>query len=81
MSKRVKCKSGLTGWQNRLQKNYNGSFEQFEAYCETWNVHARLGFDTPQAAWDENPIIQGSTDPTDFRVVKKSKKKSVKRRK
>ena len=66
--KRVKCKSGLTGWQERLRKVYH-NFEEFEAYCETWSISERLGYETPEEAWDANPIIQGSTDPSDCCVV------------
>ena len=67
-TKRVKCLSGLTGYQCRLQSNYS-SFEEFEGYCENYGNHKTLGFDTPQEAWDVNPIIQGSTEPSDYRVV------------
>lgn len=66
--KRVKCKSGLTGYQCRLQKNYS-SFEEFEAYSDTYGVSARLGYKTAEQAWKANPIIQGSVNPSDLRVV------------
>jgi hypothetical protein len=65
----VKCKSGLTGYQCRLQNNYAGLAE-FERYAETYGLHSRLGFKTPRAAWDANPTIQGSVEPSDFRKVK-----------
>lgn len=67
--KQVKCKSGLTGWQCRLQKNYDNSFEQFEAYNETYAIATRLGYKNAEEAWKANPIIQGSTEPSDLRVV------------
>jgi hypothetical protein len=66
--KQVKCKSGLTGWQCRLQKNYT-SFEEFKAYSETYGIHQRLGFKSAEEAWDKNPTIQGSTEPSDLCVV------------
>ena len=66
--RKVKCKSGIVGWQNRLQKNYS-SFSEFESYCETYQIHSRLGFKTALEAWETNPIIQGSTIPSDLRVV------------
>lgn len=66
--KQVRCKSGLTGWQGKLQENYS-SFEEFEAYSETYGLAARLGYDDAQEAWDANPIIQGSVNPSDFRKV------------
>jgi len=67
--KRVKCKSGIEGWQCRLRENYDNNFEQFDAYDETYNLAIRLGFDNAEHAWNVNPIIQGSTNPLDFRVV------------
>lgn len=67
--KTVKCKSGLKGWQCKLRKNYDNSFEQFEAYNETYNIAERLGFKTALEAWDKNPLIQGSTEPSDLRIV------------
>ena len=66
--KQVKCKSGLTGYQCRLQENYS-DFEEFEAYSETYAVTKRLGYESAQAAWEANPIIQGSVEPSDLRVV------------
>ncbi len=68
--RQVKCKSGLTGYQCRLRENYAG-FAEFERYAETYGLHGRLGFKTPRAAWNANPMIQGSVDPSDFRKVKK----------
>jgi hypothetical protein len=65
---KIKCKSGLAGWRNRLQKNYS-SFGEFEYYCELYGLHIRLGFDTPQDAWNANPIVEGSVNPFDFRNV------------
>jgi len=65
----VKCKSGLTGYQCRLRANYKG-YKEFESYAETYGLHTRLGYKTPRAAWDANPTVQGSVDPSDFRKVK-----------
>lgn len=67
--KRVKCKSGIEGWQCRLRENYDNNFEQFDAYDEVYNLSIRLGFKNAEHAWNANPIIQGSTNPLDFRVV------------
>ena len=67
--KHVKCKSGLIGFQCKLQDNYD-DFEQFEHYCEMYNVHKRLGYKYACTAWKANPTIQGSVIPSDFRKVK-----------
>ena len=68
MSRTVTCASGLKGWQGKLRKQYS-SFEEFKEYAETYNIHGRLGFETPEAAWEANPEVQGSTNPDDLRVV------------
>ena len=57
--KRVKCRSGLTGWQCRLRNNYK-SYEEWEANADLWGLHIKLGYKTPQNAWRFNPIVQGS---------------------
>jgi hypothetical protein len=67
--KRVRCQSGIEGYQCRLQENYH-DFEQFEAYAEMYGLHTRLGYKTIKGAWKSNPVIQGSTIPSDFRRVK-----------
>lgn len=67
--KRVKCKSGIEGWQSKLQKNYD-SFEEFEYYSEIYGIHSRLGFNSAEEAWDANPMIKGSVIPSDLEVVK-----------
>ena len=63
--KHVTCKSGLRGWQSKFQKVYS-SFEEFEMVCNIYNIHIRLGYLTPRAAWNDNPVIQGSVNPSDL---------------
>jgi len=67
--KQVKCKSGITGWQSRLRKVYD-TFDQFQRLSEFYGLHTRLGYKTARAAWRNNPIVQGSTVPSDYRRVK-----------
>jgi hypothetical protein len=66
--KRVKCKSGVTGWQCRLRRNYT-NFEEFKSYCEIYNIHGRLGFATPEEAWKSNKQIRGSVVPSDLELA------------
>jgi len=66
--KRVKLKSGLEGYQCKLQENYL-SFEEWQSYAETYRLHTRLGYKTIVGAWRSNPTIQGGTNPSDFRKV------------
>ncbi len=63
---RVRCDSGLSGWRCKLRKNY-ASFEEFETYDRVYGLASRLGYASASEAWDANPMIQGSTEPSDFR--------------
>jgi len=63
--KQVIWKSGLSGWQCRLQKNY-ASFAEFEHSSEIYGLHSRLGFADALSAWEQNPLVQGSVHPADF---------------
>lgn len=56
-------------WKGNLRDNYSDNLEQFEAYCETYGIHTRLGFETPREAWNANPKIQVSTDPRDLKII------------
>ncbi len=66
--KRVKCISGIEGWQDKLQNVYP-NLDEFRDFASTFGVHKRLGFASPKDAWDANPVIQGSTNPVDYRSV------------
>jgi hypothetical protein len=55
-------------WKDSLQKNYS-SFEEFEAYDRIYGLSKRLGFSSAEEAWEANPMIQGSTNPTDYKKV------------
>lgn len=56
-------------WRSSLRDNYDDDFGQFLAYSDMYGLAGRLGFATAEDAWEANPTIQGSTDPTDFSVV------------
>jgi hypothetical protein len=57
------------GWQARLRENYDNDFDCFSCYCETYGIHTRLGYASPTEAWAKNPVIEGSINPSDFRVA------------
>jgi hypothetical protein len=65
---RVRCKSGHMGYRTRLQNNY-ANFDEFRAYSIMFGIRGRLGFNSVKEAWDKNPIIEGSIEPSDLRVV------------
>lgn len=66
---RVRCRSGRIGWRMRLRNVY-ASEQDFCAYSNIYNLAFRLGFDSAAAAWRCNPVVEGSTNPADFRKVK-----------
>ena len=65
----VICASGLIGWKCNLQENYS-SFQEFKEYCRMYAIHTRLGYKTMKNAWEENPLIKGSSIPSDLEVIK-----------
>lgn len=65
---RAICDSGRSGWQCRLRENYS-HYREFRAYSEMYGLHGRLGYETPADAWRDNPLVQGSVVPEDFRKV------------
>ena len=66
--KHVKCKSGLIGWQDKLQNVYS-TLAEFKTYCRIYNIHKRLGFKSMKSAWEVNPTLKGSVNPGDLEIV------------
>ncbi len=64
----VITQSGLTGWRGKLQSSY-ANIQEFIEYDEIFNLAGRLGYDDPVKCWDNNPMIEGSVNPSDFRIV------------
>ena len=64
----VKCDSGIMGYRVRLQEDYD-DFDDFEWYSDVYCLATRLGYESAEAAWADNPMVQGSVIPEDFRVV------------
>lgn len=69
--RRVVCKSGLKGTRCRLRENY-ASMREWQQYSAMYGLADRLGFASAEAAWTANPMIEGSVNPSDFRIVKSS---------
>jgi transposase InsO family protein len=55
-------------WIARLHHTYS-SFEEWESYSETYGLSSRLGYDSAEEAWEDNPMVQGSIKPSDFKKV------------
>lgn len=71
--KRIITKSGISGWQDRLQNIYS-DFEEFECYSRVYNLANRLGYKSIKRCWNHNPLIEGSINPLDFRRSKNAEK-------
>ena len=56
-------------WQARLQSVYDSEAEWL-AYDEIYGLAGRLDYSDPQQAWQDNPLIQGSVNPSDYQRVK-----------
>lgn len=69
--RRVVCKSGRKGWRCRLRENY-ASIQEWRHYSAIYGLADRLGFVSAASAWAANPVIEGSVEPGDFRIVKVS---------
>jgi hypothetical protein len=61
-------------YTERLRKVYSG-FKEWEQYDDVYKLAERLGFDSAEEAWDRNPLVTGSSDPRDFKVVPEHKMK------
>jgi hypothetical protein len=66
--KQVICRSGIRGWQAKLQSIYK-DYEEFAAYDCHYNISGRLGYSSAVTAWRLNPVICGSVNPSDLRKV------------
>ena len=66
--KKVICESGIKGWQDRLHSVYT-SYKEFCAYDRIYEIAQRIGFNDTKTAWNANPLIQGSVNPTDLAKV------------
>lgn len=52
-------------WQAFLRDNYS-TREEWTSHSDTYGLAERLGYASADEAWNENPFIQGSTNPADF---------------
>ena len=66
----VVCDSGEIGMQQRFKSIYD-DYEDFLVFNKMFNIAKRLGYDSPKKLWDDNPIVQASSKPSDFKIVKK----------
>ena len=65
-----KTKSGLSGWQAKVQQVYS-DFAEFMAYCETYEIHKQLGFKSIIRCWNKNPLMNGTVVVGSLKQAKK----------
>ncbi len=58
-------------WKDKVQNVYS-DIEELQNYDEQYDIVKRLGYEDVETLWNENPMIQGSTNPEDLKVVKES---------
>jgi hypothetical protein len=56
-------------WKMRVQKVYQ-SLEELIAYDEIRAIADRCGYGSCESLWNDNPMIQGSVNPSDFGLAK-----------
>lgn len=66
--RKVKCPSGSNGWQALIQEVYE-NLADLKSFNAIYGIVKRLGFETTEDLWEKNPMIEGSTKPSDFRIV------------
>ena len=64
----IKTKSGAVGWQKRLREEFS-NFSEFRWMSRSYKLAQRLGFASPEEAWNANPLVQGSANPEDYCLV------------
>lgn len=60
-------------WKMRVRKSYS-SLDELKRYDEIYNIASRLGYSSAEELWEKNPVIAGSVNPSDLRVVQEEEK-------
>jgi hypothetical protein len=55
-------------WQMFVQQSYS-SLEELKTYDEIYGIAKRCEYSSAEALWTANPMIGGSTNPSDFGVI------------
>jgi hypothetical protein len=56
-------------WRDRVRAVYF-SLDELKAYDRVYNIARRCGFKTAEDLWNTNPVIGGSTKPSDFGLAR-----------
>lgn len=67
MSKKIICSSGEIGTRERI-KNIYDDYQEFLIFNSMYNIAERLGYKSVRKLWEENPIIEGSSNPKDLKI-------------
>ena len=66
----VVCQSGETGMRSRIREIYD-DYEEFLIYNQMYNIVERLNYHSARKLWEDNPIVEGSSNPKDFKIYHK----------
>lgn len=66
--RKVRCQSGLMGSRYFLRESY-ANLEEFQSYDASYSIAKRLGYESAESAWERNPLIESSVEPSDLRVM------------
>jgi hypothetical protein len=61
--------SVVNEWTDRLRTTYDNNFDEFQSLDRNYGIAKKLGYKSAREAWQKNPLIKGSTDPSDLEVV------------
>ena len=65
--KQIICSSGEVGTRERI-KNIYDDYQEFLIFNKRYNIAERLGYASVRQLWVDNPIVEGSSNPSDFKI-------------
>ena len=56
-------------WKDKIRNVYS-SLDNLREWDRVYGIAKRCGYSSCQKLWDDNPTIGGSTNPSDFGIMK-----------
>lgn len=56
-------------WRSRVQELY-ATYEELVGYDKVYSIAERCGYPRTKELWNDNPMLTGGIDPSDFRLAK-----------
>lgn len=64
----MRGQSGLKLWRARVRTTYR-TLAELRSYNRIYGIAKRLGYRNALTLWRDNPMIGGSVNPSDFRII------------